>query len=141
MSLIRLFVRFQHIATATCPFVRPLKNLATATCSQLIATATCYYYRLLWLWVVQKVSTQHSEHSNAKNILEKVSDDGDDIFEKVSDDAKDILEKVSDDCDDIFEKVSDDAKDILEKVSDDGNDIFEKVSDDAKDILVLTMKH
>ena len=39
-------------------------------------------------------------------------------------DAKDILEKVSNDRDDIFEKVSDYAKDILEKVSDDGDDIF-----------------
>ena len=51
------------------------------------------------------------------------------------DDTKYILEKVSDDGDDIFEKVSDDAKDILEKVSDHGDDIFEKVSGDAKDIL------
>ena len=48
-------------------------------------------------------------------------------------DTKDILEVY--DGDDIFEKVSDDAKDILKKVSDDGDDIFEKVSDDAKDIL------
>ena len=37
-----------------------------------------------------------------------------------------LLFCLSDDCDDIFEKVSDDAKDILEKVSDDGDDIFEQ---------------
>ena len=39
-------------------------------------------------------------------MLEKVSDEGDDIFQKVLYDVKDILEKVSDDGDDIFEKVS-----------------------------------
>ena len=39
---------------------------------------------------------------------------------------KDILEKVSDDADDIFEKVSDGDKDIIEELFDDGDDIFEK---------------
>ena len=38
-------------------------------------------------------------------MLEKVSDEGDDIFQKVLYDVKDILEKVSDDGDDIFQKV------------------------------------
>ena len=40
-------------------------------------------------------------------------------------DAKVILEKVTDDCEDMFENVSDYAKDILEKVPDDGDDIFD----------------
>ena len=45
------------------------------------------------------------------------------------DDDKDILDKVFDDSDEKFEKVSDDAnKDIIEKVSDDVDNIFEKVS-------------
>jgi len=35
-------------------------------------------------------------------ILEKVYDDGDDIFVKVLDDVEGILQKVSDDGDDIF---------------------------------------
>ena len=42
-------------------------------------------------------------------------------MKKVSDDVQDILEKVcdDDDDDDIFKKVSEDAKDILEEVYDD----------------------
>ena len=45
--------------------------------------------------------------SNFKNfpILEKVYDDGDDIFEEDSDEDKDILEEVFDDGDDIFESI------------------------------------
>ena len=46
----------------------------------------------------------------------------------MSDNVKDILEKVSDDNDDIFEKVSDNIKDILEKVFDDGDDIQQDYS-------------
>ena len=41
-------------------------------------------------------------------LLEKVYDDGDNIFKKVLDDVKDILEKLSDDCNDTFETVFDD---------------------------------
>ena len=51
-------------------------------------------------WTV-KATIQCQTYFDAKDTLEKVSDDGDDIFEKVSDDSKDILEKVSDDGDDI----------------------------------------
>ena len=53
---------------------------------------------------------------------------------------KDILWKVSHDGDDKYEKVSDDAKDILKKVYNDGEDIFdifEKYSDDDKDREIL----
>ena len=56
------------------------------------------------------------------------------------DDVKDILCKVSHDGDDKYEKVSDDAKDILKKVYNDGEDIFdifEKYSDDDKDREIL----
>ena len=56
------------------------------------------------------------------------------------DDVKDILWKVSHDGDDKYEKVSDDAKDILKKVYNDGEDIFdifEKYSDDDKDREIL----
>ena len=49
-------------------------------------------------------------------------DDGDNIFEKLSDDAKDILEKVSNDGEDKFEKDSDDDKDILVQASNNGDD-------------------
>ena len=49
---------------------------------------------------------------------EKVTDDGDDMFEKVYDDGI-TLEKVSNDGDDIFEKVSDYAKDIFEQAYND----------------------
>ena len=54
-----------------------------------------------------------------KEILEKVYDDGDDIFENYSDEKKDILEEVFNDGDHIFENIFDDAKDMLEKVFDD----------------------
>ena len=50
-----------------------------------------------------------------KDILEKIYNDGDDIFEKDFDDDKDILKEVFDDGDDIFESIYDDAKDILQK--------------------------
>ena len=40
------------------------------------------------------MTTTTTRTTTAKDILEKVSDDGDDIFGKVFDDAKDILEKV-----------------------------------------------
>ena len=49
-----------------------------------------------------------------KDILEKVLDYGDEIFQKVSDDTKDILEEVYYDSDDISEKVSNNAKDIID---------------------------
>ena len=45
------------------------------------------------------------------DILEKVSDDGHDLFEKVSNYVIVILEKVSNDAKDIFYKVSDDNED------------------------------
>ena len=79
---------------------------------------------------------------DVKDILEKVSDEVDDKFEKVSDDAKDILEKVYDDGDDIFEEDSDEDKDILEEVFDDGDDIFESILMMLKTYLrkILRMK-
>ena len=50
-------------------------------------------------------------------------DNGHDKFERVSDDVQDILEKVYNDVDDIFEKDSYDDKDLLEKVFNDGDDL------------------
>ena len=47
-------------------------------------------------WLGCSVRFEHSVSDDAKDILEKVFDDGDDVFEKVSYDAKDILEKVLD---------------------------------------------
>ena len=79
---------------------------------------------------------------DVKDILEEVYDDGDDIYDKLSDDAKDILEKVYDDGDDIFEEDSDENKDILEEVFDDGDDIFESILMMLKTYLrkILRMK-
>ena len=67
---------------------------------------------------------------DVKDILGKVSHDGDDKYEKVSDDAKVILKKVYNDGEDIFdifEKYSDDDRDgdILEEVFNDREDIFD----------------
>ena len=57
------------------------------------------------------------------------------MTEKVSHDAKDILGKVFDEGEDIFENDSDENKDILEEVFNDGDHIFESIFDDAKDML------